>query len=472
MKNKILTIIIILFFASNYLLSQNFNDALRLSLRNNWFGARASSMGSSFIGISDDYSASYYNPAGLFQIKRMEFHGGLNYQSLTNNTAFFGKQSSFTNTFTKINDLGFVFPFPTIRGSFVIAFGYNRNNNFNEALAFSGYNNGNTSMIQALLGKGDVSYLLYLTDSTGNYTPIQGKLYQSGNILSSGSESNWVLSGAVEVARDLAVGLTLGIISGELERDRDYLEEDIYNIYNATVRTDPDDPRTSDFRYMILQESLKWELTGLTSKVGLMYRTRDFLRLGMTIKFPSIFSIKEHYLVNGHSGFANFSADINPPLESKLEYEIYTPFEFGIGFSISKLGLTISGDLNFIDYKQMEFKGLSPSKVASNNREIKQFFRNVVDYSIGAEYNLFDSGLRLRGGYSLKNSPFKDDPSDFNRTYFTGGLGYITSEGFAIDFAYIGGKWKNVGDNYGVNVSRTYQDIKTTDIVFSVSFRF
>jgi long-subunit fatty acid transport protein len=470
MKSKILVFVL---FITSILSAQNFNDALRLSFQPYGIGARALGMGGAFIGVSDDYTATAYNPAGLFQLKRMEFHGGINYLSYDNNTTFFGNQSTFNTSSVKLTDLGFVFPFPVIRGSLVFAFGFNRSNNFNDALAFEGFNNTNTSMIQALLGRGDVSYLLYLTDSTGDYTPINGRLYQSGSILSSGSENNWVFSGAIEVAKNLSIGATIGIVSGEFERNRDYSEEDVNNIYHSGIRTDPVDPRTADFELFRLQETLKWELTGFAAKLGLMYRVSDMMRFGTTIKFPTIYTIKEHYLVDGYSRFGTgFSADIDPPLESKIEYDIWSPFEFGVGFSVSKFGLTISGDINLIDYTQMEFKGLSPSKTARNNRDIKQLFKSVMDYNLGAEYNILQSGLRLRAGYFVKNSPFKDDPSDFNRKYLTLGIGYITPEGFSLDLAYVRGTWKNIGDNYGSGVSRTYQSLKTTDIVFTTSFRF
>lgn len=470
MKTKIFAFLLVLVTIS---FAQNFNDALRLSFQPYKIGARALGMGGAFTAVSDDYTATAYNPAGLFQLRRMEFHGGLNYLNVNNNTTFFGNQSSISSNSITLTDLGFVFPFPVIRGSLVFAFGYNRNNMFNEALSFEGYNSGNTSMIQALLGKGDVSYLLYLTDASGEVTPINGKLLQSGSILNSGTESNWVFSGAIEVAKNLSFGITIGAVGGDFERNRDYSEEDINNIYNTTVRTDPSDAKTADFEYFNLQETLKWELTGFTSKIGLMYRIKDFMRFGTTVKFPSIFTIKENYLVDGYSKFGTgFSADIDPPLESKLEYEIWSPFEFGIGFSITQFGLTIAGDINLVDYTQMEMKGLSPSKTARVNRDIKQLFRSVMDYSLGAEYNVLNTGVRLRAGYFTKLSPFKDDPKDYNRNYLTFGVGYITPEGFALNLAYVYGKWKNIGDNYNSGVSRTYQSLKSSDIVFTTSFRF
>ncbi len=470
MKKRILLLMILI---AGQLFAQTFNDVLRLSFQPYKIGARALGMGGAFTAVSDDYTATAYNPAGLFQLRRMEFHGGINYLSYNNNTLFFGNESFMSNSSIRLTDLGFVFPFPVIRGSLVFAFGYNRNNFFNDAMSFEGYNNGNTSMIQALLGKGDISYLLYLTDETGENTPINGRLYQSGSTINSGTESNLVFSGAIEVAKDLSVGVTIGVIGGEFEKNREYSEIDKYNIYDATIRTDTADPRTADFESFNFQETLKWELTGFSAKLGLMYRFKDFLRYGLTLKFPTINTVKEQYIVDGYSRFGTgFSTDIDPPLQSKLEYDIWSPFEFSAGFSVSRFGLTISGDVNLIDYTQMEIKGLYPSKTSKINRDIKQLFRSVIDYSIGVEYNLMKTGLRFRAGYFTKLSPFKDDPKSYDRKYFTFGIGYITPEGFALDFAYVNGRWKNHGDNYGSGDSRTFQTLKTVDYLFTTSFRF
>ena len=44
-------------------------------------GARAVGMGGAYTGISDDYTAMYWNPAGLGQMKRREFNIGFSFFS-------------------------------------------------------------------------------------------------------------------------------------------------------------------------------------------------------------------------------------------------------------------------------------------------------------------------------------------------------------------------------------------------------
>src|SRR5512143_3591146 len=39
----------------------------------NGFGARAAAMGGAFVGLADDYTAVFWNPAGLAQLKKPTF---------------------------------------------------------------------------------------------------------------------------------------------------------------------------------------------------------------------------------------------------------------------------------------------------------------------------------------------------------------------------------------------------------------
>ena len=62
--------------------------------------ARALGMGNAFNALSDDASASYFNPAGFGLIKKMELSGGLSFTNFDNNTTFFGTQTNDNNTNT------------------------------------------------------------------------------------------------------------------------------------------------------------------------------------------------------------------------------------------------------------------------------------------------------------------------------------------------------------------------------------
>jgi hypothetical protein len=301
----------------------------------------------------------------------MEFAGGLNYSKFNNSASFFGNKTDYSNSDTKLDQISFAFPFPTMRGSLVFAVGYNRDRDFNGALKFNGFNNSNTSMIQALSGKDDLPYYLFLTDANGNTPSINGQLNQDGTTLSSGSIGRWAFSGAVEVARNVFVGATVNVISGNFQRSRDYYEEDVKGIYR-NVQTDPTDASTLGFNLFYLNDILDWDISGWDANVGVLYQARtsaDYaLRFGADIKFPTSYTVKEKYTVTGSARFASVTRDLTDPIVSEIEYDISTPYVFSGGVAFGYKGLIFSGGLSFIDYTQMEFSsGLNASDMSYNN---------------------------------------------------------------------------------------------------------
>lgn len=474
MFNKIKIVILTIAFFSITANSQNINDALRLATPGIGSSARAIGMGNSFLALADDASAIYFNPAGLGLIKRMEFMTGLDYFNFENNTTFFGKGSTYSNSSTQLNQLNFVFPFPTMRGSLVFALGYNQTHNFTSALKFDGYNSGNTSMIQTLLNT-DIPYYLYLTDSLGA-TIINGKLNQSGKILQSGSLDNWSFAGAVEVYKNLFVGGTLNLTSGEYDYSRDYYEDDTKGIYD-NVELSPGDPFTKDLRTFYLNSILKWEVSGWDFKLGMLYQLDKTARFGASIQFPKSFTVKEKFAVDAMSEFGDGTKKYIEPedFEDKVEYDIVSPFELSAGGSVSLYGLILSAEATMIDYTQTEFEnpvGLTEQFISGLNSDIKDNLHSVTNYNLGAEYTFPNIGLRLRGGYFVQPSPYQNDPKDYDKKYLTGGIGFLIDKTISIDLAYTKGYWNEIGDNYGSNVSRTAQDISANKMQISFSYRF
>ena len=94
---------IILITAAATLQAQNYNDAIRLSFPGLGSNARALGMGNAFNALSDDASASYFNPAGFGLLKKIEVSGGLSYLDYHNSTTFFQNQTEDNTTNTTFN---------------------------------------------------------------------------------------------------------------------------------------------------------------------------------------------------------------------------------------------------------------------------------------------------------------------------------------------------------------------------------
>lgn len=469
-------------FLSKVMFAQSTPDALRLGMEGLGSDARALGMGNSYIGLSDDASAAFFNPAGFGLLKRIEFSGGLDYTYSPTNTTFFNNTQSNFNSATRLNSLSLALPFPTTQGSLVFGVSYHQTKDFESAIKFSGFNSGNNSLIQVLNGDTyydnnnnpyNIPYDLGITDTNFN-TPINGHLNQSGSIVNSGSLDNWTFSGAIEVARNVFVGLNLNIVNGDYSWKNKYYEDDTQKLYQGEINT-IDQTHPVDFQEFYLYRTLDWNISGWNAKAGLLYQFNDYGRFGLTIQFPKYYTVKEKFDVTGESYFQNVVYDLPGGYGDNVKYDIVSPFEFGTGLSVNLKGLILSGQATLIDYSQLKFDnpdGLDQSYVDAQNDTIRTLLGPVINYSLGAEYTVPDLGLRIRAGYIGQPSPYKNDPPEYSRKYFTAGLGFLFAESFTVDLGYAHGWWKDYGDNYGSNESRTFQDVTLDKLILTTTFRF
>lgn len=468
-------LIIILLLTSGVAFSQTVNDAVRLAMPGFGSGARSIGMGNAFIAMSDDGLGMNSNPAGIALVRRFELGGGFKYSSTGNNTTFFGNQNSVNNSAANIDNFSMLIPVPTLRGSLVLGTSYNNVHDFSGKLAFNGYNGGTNSMIQDLNSYSDIPFELYLTDDN-SATLINGRLNQSGTRLQSGSTGIWNFSAAYEAYKNLFLGVTIGIGKGTYENNFDMRESDVNRVYDGTELA-PGNAFTKQFRHFDYKTNLSWDISFYDIKFGMLYQLRDIARIGMTVEVPKSYTIKEKYGVEASSTWGNGRVVSVDPADytSDVEYEISTPFKFSGGISFNVRGLILSGQASFTDYSQTKFRdvsGLGNSFVASLNKDVQSSLRAVLNYNFGAEYTIPMIDARVRAGYFTQKSPYKDDPSEYDRTFLTAGIGYLLDGELSFDVAYMYGWWKDFGENYGYNQSRTLQDITYNNVVFGVSFRF
>jgi hypothetical protein len=473
MKTKILTLAISLFFAVS-LYAQNENDALRLSDPGILGSARSLGMGNSIGAFGGDFSSIYLNPAGLGLFRNSEITiGGYN-NNFKNNTTFYNTSGSASQDATNFSQFGIVYKVPVSRGSLVLSIGYNRSKDFNRMLSFNGFNPDNNSMIQDLTGKqSDFAYLAgvsYPVNNSRDTTLIKGKLQQSGKTTDEGGVDNWSFAGAMEVQKDLFVGVTLNVISGKFERNKSFTETDPYGMY-STIRLDPSDSRTLGLLAFNYYDGIKWDLSGWGMQLGLIYKIKERGSIGFAIKIPEYFNITESYRVGSSGIFTTHAFDVTPSY-STYDYKITTPWEFSFGGSYSINRLTLAGNIKYIDYTQMKFtEGLTSADREDINWAIKDIFRSVVNYNFGIEYALQELGVKLRGGLMVTKSPYKDDPSDYDKKFITGGIG-IPFEQMEFDLGVAYGWWKDFGYNYTSASRPVDQDIKSTTIMLGLKYHF
>lgn len=473
MNSRIAVLVTGVVLATVPALAQFPEDALRFATPGIGVGARALGMGNAYTGIASDYSAIYWNPAGLGQQKFGEFSLGLSHLNGSDNGTFLGSNQSYTNNATSLNTLGFVFPVPVAKGSFVLGLGYTRQGNFTSGLSFDGFNTA-SSVIQSYAPDGALYppdetfmerlYLAYADTATGRFnSPINGSLTQRGTVIEEGGLNNWSVAGAVEVARQVYAGLTLTYLSGSYRYDREYHEIDTRQVYQQLP---------FDFDELTLIETVHSDLSGTNAKFGMMYEDPNRFRLGFGVKTPTSFRVKEDFSTNGTSYFDNGDS-FNDLSEGSGEYDVNTPWVFSAGASLVLNDLVLAGDVEYTDWTQLEFDNANPDLIAKN-RDIKNLFRGVANWRIGAEYELPRSGIRIRGGFIYNTSPFQNDPSSFDQKYATAGLGILLGGSTMLDVGYARGWWKTYRSNYSVPDGGPIvdEDITTNNFLMTLSFRY
>ncbi len=474
-KNWIVTTIMLyLVVATGF--AQFPEDALRFATPGLGVGARSLGMGNAYTGVANDYSALYWNPAGLAQIEHSEFSFGLSHLNFKNNSTFYGTQQSYANNATNLNSLGLVFPVPVRRGSFVVAFGFTRQSNFTTGLSFNGFN-PNSSIIQTFARDGDfypsdlsgnLAYQLYLANVdtiSGRFqSPIRDRVTQLATVLEGGGLNNWSIGAAIDMAPNLSAGATLTFLSGSYKYDKKYKEQDNAGIYSSFP---------FDFAELTIDDFIESDISGVNAKVGLLYRVPERFRFGVAVKTPTRLHVTENFGTTARSYFDN--GEIFPtdgPFESTGagEYDVITPWVFSVGASAIIRDLVLSGDIDYTDWTQLEFSDANPD-VLANNTIIKSIFRATANLRVGAEYNVRDYGVRVRGGFIYNPSQFEGDPSTFDQKYVTGGLGILLGESTMLDLAYARGMWRTFINNYG-GPSRVDQKVTTNNFLMTFSYRF
>ncbi|MDI6767724.1 MAG: hypothetical protein QME52_12955 [Bacteroidota bacterium] len=430
MKNliRILLFSVVLFYGAS---GQVMEDAYRLSYHGLGFGARSLGLGTAYTAVANDFSAVYWNPAGLGQVRSNEFSMGLSHISYNNTSTLFGSKESFSNSGTNINSLGIVYPFPVRRGSLVFAIGYGRQSYFTSALAFTGRYKDNSGLFP-------------------DNSLLEAKIFESGGM------NNWIVGAAIEAVKGLYIGGSINFISGSYNYNRNYNVIDDKGVY-------PDTLDSWNQKYTIDED-----IGGFTARIGILHTFPDKKgQIGFNIKLPSYFTLRDDFVNDwtvlddrGRSYYGPYGAGIS-------EFSVTSPFVFSGGASYSFGDLALAGDLEFTDWTQMEF---TDADLLYKNNWIKEDMEPTINARIGTELSLPRNNLQLRAGFAYLPSPYKFDSAPNAQKFITGGLGWIVENSVRFDIGYAYGFWQT---DHNINdIAYPSEDIQTHNLIATVSYRF
>jgi hypothetical protein len=476
-----------LFFSSltaqNYF-EPNISDALRLSQSGNIFDARALGMGNAHSIINDTYTATLMNPATLGLASRFTINTSIGVNLYRSEATFLNDKFPSDKTETILNQAGIVIPLVSDSAShnFVISIGYNRSRDFNRVVKFSGFNSGNNSLIQDLTSMNN--YLprdLLLSYSTfdpttneylGDNTIFSGNLNQDGYVLEEGGVNHWSFGIAYEFASNIFFGASVNYNVGSFLSDGEFTESDMNNNYHDTLRTVPNNHLSAGFKSFYINDINDWVFNGVDFRFGVLYKFFDFIGIGGSVKTPTISFVDEKHYFKGTSEFiSGNTARVDTVISN--DYTITSPFEFTLAAAVNIFFLTGTAEVTYIDYTQMKFsEGLTVPDRSALNKQILDKYTQTFNVKAGAEFRLPFTGISARAGAMYIPYPVEDAPQEFDRKFLTAGLGLRSGEG-AMEFnvTYILGFWDQLSEDYGSGISQVYQEIRSDNIVASLTLR-
>lgn len=239
----------------NVLWAQSAVDAARILDNELGFGARALGMGGAYTGVADDYSAVYWNPAGLTQLRKSEMFLDFTHLRINNDVTYQGNVSNPTASNTKFNSFGLVLPVPTVRGSLVFALGYQKVKDFDYINEFEGASDADNG-------------LSFIVDSTEQVYDFFGKNVTRGEFLQEeGSMDQYNLSGAIDISPNASFGVALNYWTGKSDYSLDFTQTDTENNFETFP---------ADFHEYKENRTINADYSAFSAVLSGMYRIKRF----------------------------------------------------------------------------------------------------------------------------------------------------------------------------------------------------
>ncbi|MFC2142627.1 OmpP1/FadL family transporter [Acidobacteriota bacterium] len=382
----------------------------------NSIGAKAMSMGGAYVGLADDFSAIFWNPAGLTNLSGQSF-------------SFFGAAAFPSGTY----ELDVYSPH---QGSFNLVDAKTRSGQLN----FSGL----------------ISYFRSINDrivvGVGVYSPANNRTQWEGsdfiNFSPHATASNKWMS-RISLIR-IAPGVSYKVndklsIGAAFEINHGVFDIAMHSgRYLAPI---PEPPYFEDID--LGQYELNKSGWGLGLTVGVLFRACDFLSIGAVFRSPSSMKLKGKATVTGVPRLGDvLHLDLMQTDEARTE--MTWPMWLATGISITPIkNLTLTADFQWIrwstvqsiniDYSDNFWQYLMDRKYKS---EITMNWENVLQIRTGAEWKIGD--LSLRGGFYIDPSPVPESTLDiffpgFNSKVITLGMGFKTKNlhvDFGVEYSF------------------------------------
>jgi len=419
-------------------------------------GSKALNMGGAFRGLADDWSAAYWNPAGLAYLPQSEF---------TMNLYTFNFRPEYTPDFT----MG--------EGGYTYSFGYPDQTYYPEDRAFflpsfSGFHK--FAQYEGFIG-GVAFFVPYKLESRWDlYKPPAGydnnvpypRFDHATDILV------WDLHPTVAktfMDDKLALGLGLNILRADFGLRR-------------TVLTRTPLGYTRPYDFFPVDEQINTDGWGLGFNAGILYKMSPKFQLGFSYQSPVDIDLKGDVELEMYLPMIPNSELLGGTIyfrDGDFETTLPLPGEIGVGVMYRfNEKLIFTSDISSVNWSSLEFvdtwdynlvAGQLDTLYASvREAELPFNWDNIVRFSLGGEYILREN-LFLRGGYFFEQSPIPDEtftlliPDLGDKHSLNLGLSYqINSLEFGYDYQLVAHKKREVAELVDTNGDGRFDNMPGT----------
>jgi len=387
--------------------------ALANGLNLNSLGSRALAMGGAFVGLADDFSAIYWNPAGMSQFTTKTF-------------GFYG---------TDIIPQGtYLLEIPTPIGTLTAVDAKSMSKHYLSGMA--AYYHPLGEKIVAGIG-------VYVPAGLGSAWDGDDFLFATYPFMRSYEWTSRV--GLVTIAPALSYKLS-DMFSVGASLNVNYGMFDLKRWAGAAVLP----PLLPDPGLDLGQFEMSMTGWGIGATIGVLFKPSDMISVGATLRTPTKIPFK------GETSIANLSS-LGPPITSDVEVSITWPLWVAVGVAVRPIpNLTVTGDLQYSQWSVVDKITLDYADTlwqafmsVGDKDVIPLRWEDALQIRFGAEYRLNES-LALRGGFYVDPAPAPDQTMnvllpnyDFN--VITLGVGYaLDSLNIDVGIEYLMGKERNI----------------------------
>jgi long-chain fatty acid transport protein len=423
-KTKVLISVVTFLFI---LSSMSFANGLNL----NGIGPRAVAMGGAFVGLADDYSAVFWNPAGLAHIKKKYI-------------AFYGFDIIPSMTYKlEVPGAGQIVDAKSVTKHYLGGLaGYFQPVSDNLVLGLAAYSPSGLGI------EWDGKDLAAISGPPGSPNPNidwKSKIF----VISISPTLSY------QVSEQIMLGFALNINYGSFHMDRYAGYEAVANPFFPLLSPDP--ILYFDFE----QQSIEMTGWGFGATFGILVKPSDMFSLGLTVRTPSKIGFSGTATITGLSNLEPVLPvlglpAVSIPTSSGCEADVTWPMWVAGGIAFKPIPeFTLTFDVQWTQWSKLDEVKLTLAdqvwNVILEEEDAKLAFRweDKAQIRFGAEYWISPK-FALRAGYYYDPGPAPNETrnillpvTDFNS--ISGGFGYNVN-GVVIDFAveYLMGKEQTV----------------------------